>query len=84
MLKCARQIIYLFIWDDQRGIIWKMIVLPKTDGGLGLRDSRLLYTASTIKRCIRILGGENLFLGWMDVSSVCERESTFRDSKEVE
>lgn len=49
-LRKVKSIIYAFIWDGRKGISWSLMAKSKAEGGLGLRDLRLLDAATMIKK----------------------------------
>lgn len=59
--------IYKFIWNEGQGMIWWRVVLPKLEGGLGLKDPCLLAKIFTIKRvlCLRIVYSSLWMVQWM-------------------
>lgn len=40
---------YQFIWDGRKGILWSLMVLPKNEGGLGVRNLEKVAEAIPIK-----------------------------------
>ena len=48
--KKVRRLAYRFIWDGRKGIPWAQMILPKSEGGLGVRDLPIITTATNIKR----------------------------------
>lgn len=40
--------VYHFIWGDGKGLPWWRMIMPKAEGGLGLKDLHLLSKLGTI------------------------------------
>lgn len=46
----VRKLAYKFIWDGRKWIPWNQMILPKAEGGLGVRDLPMISRAVSIKR----------------------------------
>lgn len=54
------------MWGDVREMSWKRMVKPKEEGGLGLRDPKIIHLGSAVKRVCRIWQAEDsLWADWM-------------------
>lgn len=53
-IKKVHSIIYKFIWNKTKGIAWSIMSLPCEEGGLNLRDPKILNQIAELKRLICI------------------------------
>lgn len=66
MLKDIQSLAYNYIWGERRDFSWKVMTLPKGEGGLGLRDFRKLAIAASMRRVWRLWVCEDwVWTEWM-------------------
>lgn len=54
MIKKSRSIIYRFVWNEQKVAGWKHMARPKKEGGITLKDPKLLNQTVAMKRLVRL------------------------------
>lgn len=66
--KKVQKLAYQFIWDGRKGIPWDLMVLPKDEGGLGIRNLQTLARAAPIKKTKSV--GENIYPCQLDEEQI--------------
>lgn len=49
IVKKAHSIVYKFIWNETKGVVWARMSLLKDEGGIWLKDPQILNQTTTIK-----------------------------------
>lgn len=72
-LSTTQSITYKFIWSSQREVVWKNMIKPRQQGGIGVRDYRATQIAAIVDLACRMWEGDGIWSSWMSKRYIKER-----------